>query len=53
MPKLPELMVIADRLTSFRLLWQVIYTATRQEVGYKRFRLIVLKYEDAVPPTLE
>ncbi len=45
LPAVPELMVIADRTIPFRLLWQVIYSATRREAGYKRFRLIVLKQE--------
>lgn len=45
LPKVPELMLIADRTIPFRLLWQVIFSATHREAGYKRFRLIVLKYE--------
>ncbi|MCG8418365.1 MAG: biopolymer transporter ExbD [Proteobacteria bacterium] len=45
LPNVPELMIIADRTIPFRLLWQVIYSATRREAGYKRFRMIVLKRE--------
>jgi biopolymer transport protein ExbD len=44
-PALPELMIVADRTTPFRLLIQVIYSAKQKEAGYKRFRLIVLKSE--------
>jgi hypothetical protein len=44
-PDLPELMIIADRTTPYRLLIQVIFSAKQKEAGYKRFRLIVLKYE--------
>ena len=33
-----------------RLFWQVVYSATRSEAGYKRFRLIVLKQEGAPAP---
>ncbi|GAB4563318.1 MAG: hypothetical protein Tsb0020_12370 [Haliangiales bacterium] len=45
LPELPELMIIADRRTPYRLLYEVIYSARQKEAGYKRFRLIVLKYE--------
>lgn len=44
-PKIPELMIIADRTTPFRLLFDVIYSAKEREAGYKRFRLIVQKHE--------
>jgi biopolymer transport protein ExbD len=43
--KVPELMIIADRTTPFRLLFDVIYSAKEKEAGYKRFRLIVQKHE--------
>ncbi len=39
----PELMIIADRTTPYRLLLQVMYSAKQKEAGYKRFRLIVQK----------
>ena len=41
--KIPELLIIADRTTPFRLLFDVIYSAKEKEAGYKRFRLIVQK----------
>ena len=44
-PEVPELMIVADRMTPYRLLIQVIYSAKQKEAGYKRFRLIVLKNE--------
>ena len=43
--KVPELLIIADRTTPFRLLFDVIYSAKEKEAGYKRFRLIVQKHE--------
>lgn len=39
----PELLVIADRVTPYRLLLQVMFSAKQKEAGYKRFRLIVQK----------
>ncbi len=42
--KIPELLIIADRSTPFRLLFDVIYSAKEKEAGYKRFRLIVQKH---------
>ena len=39
----PELMIIADRTTPYRLLTEVLFSAKQQEVGYKRFRLVVQK----------
>ena len=42
-PQVPELLVIADRNTPYRLLLQVLYSATAKEAGYKRFRMIVQK----------
>ena len=44
-PAVPELMIIADRTTPYRLLVQVIFSAKQKESGYKRFRLIVTKHE--------
>ena len=49
-PAIPELMIIADRTTPYRLLVQVIYSAKQKEAGYKRFRLIVTKHEPIVAP---
>jgi biopolymer transport protein ExbD len=48
-PAIPELMIIADRTTPYRLLVQVIYSAKQKEAGYKRFRLIVTKSSPIVP----
>ncbi|MGE0868216.1 MAG: ExbD/TolR family protein [Kofleriaceae bacterium] len=42
----PELMIIADRTTPYRVLVEVMFSAKEQEggsPGYKRFRLIVQK----------
>lgn len=39
----PELMIIADRTTPYRLLIEVMFSAKQKEAGYKRFRLIVQK----------
>jgi len=40
---LPELMIIADRTTPYRLLVEVMFSAKQKEAGYKHFRLIVQK----------
>jgi biopolymer transport protein ExbD len=40
----PELLVIADRTTPYRLLIKVLYSAKQKEAGYRRFRLIVQKH---------
>jgi biopolymer transport protein ExbD len=45
---IPELLIIADRTTPFRLLFDVIYSAKKDlsdKPLYKRFRLIVQKHE--------
>ena len=39
----PELMIIADRTTPYRLLVEVMFSAKQKEAGYKHFRLIVQK----------
>jgi len=39
----PELLVIADRTTPYRLLLSVMFSAKQKEAGYKHFRLIVQK----------
>ncbi|MBL0213710.1 MAG: biopolymer transporter ExbD [Myxococcales bacterium] len=39
----PELLIIADRTTPYRLLLQVMFSAKQKEAGYKHFRLIVQK----------
>jgi len=47
---IPELMIIADRTTPYRLLVQVIFSAKQKEAGYKRFRLIVTKHAPMTAP---
>jgi biopolymer transport protein ExbD len=46
----PELMIIADRTTPYRLLIEVLFSAKQKEAGYKHFRLIVQKSFPAAPP---
>ena len=41
--KPPELMIIADRSTPYRLLMEVLFSAKQKEAGYKVFRMIVQK----------
>ncbi len=48
---IPELMIIADRTTPYRLLVQVIFSAKQKEAGYKRFRLIVTKHSPIAAPS--
>jgi biopolymer transport protein ExbD len=45
----PELLIIADRTTPYRLLLQVMFSAKQKEAGYKHFRLIVQKSFPQVP----
>ncbi len=40
---IPELFIIADKGTPYRLLFSVIASARAPEAGYRRFRLIVLE----------
>ena len=47
--KPPELVVIADRTTPYRLLMEVMYSAKQKEAGYKVFRMIVQKSFPAKP----
>lgn len=46
----PELLIIADRTTPYRLLIEVMFSAKEKEAGYKRFRLIVQKNFAVKPP---
>lgn len=46
----PELMIIADRTTPYRLLIEVLFSAKQKEAGYKHFRLIVQKSFSNAPP---
>jgi len=44
-PRVPELMIIADRTTPFRLILSVLYSAKEKEAGYKRFRLVTVSHK--------
>jgi biopolymer transport protein ExbD len=46
----PELLIIADRTTPYRLLIEVLFSAKQKEAGYKHFRLIVQKSFPTAPP---
>ena len=46
----PELLVVADRTTPYRLLVEVMYSAKQKEAGFKHFRLIVQKNFPVHPP---
>ena len=46
----PELLIIADRTTPYRLLIEVMFSAKQKEAGYKHFRLIVQKNFAVKPP---
>jgi hypothetical protein len=46
----PELLIIADRTTPYRLLIEVLFSAKQKEAGYKHFRLIVQKSFPNSPP---
>jgi biopolymer transport protein ExbD len=46
----PELMIIADRSTPYRLLVEVMFSAKQKEAGFKHFRMIVQKSFPAKPP---
>jgi biopolymer transport protein ExbD len=41
--KEPELLVIADRMTPYNLLVEVMFSAKQKEAGFKHFRLILQK----------
>jgi biopolymer transport protein ExbD len=45
----PELLIIADRSTPYRLLVEVMFSAKVKEAGYKHFRLIVQKNQPIRP----
>ena len=47
---IPELLIIADRTTPYRLLIEVLFSAKQKEAGYKHFRLIVQKSFPSSPP---
>jgi biopolymer transport protein ExbD len=45
----PELLILADRTTPYRLLVEVMFSAKVKEAGYKDFRLIVQKNQPVHP----
>jgi biopolymer transport protein ExbD len=47
--RIPELMIIGDRTTPYRLLLSVMFSAKQKESGYKRFRLITLQSSPTGP----
>jgi biopolymer transport protein ExbD len=42
-PATPELLIIADKTTPYKLLFEVIHSSRAEEAGYYRFRLILLE----------
>ena len=46
-PEIPELYIIADKATPYRLLFSVIVSSRSDDAGYRRFRLIVLDAREA------
>ncbi len=47
--RIPELMIIGDRTTPYRLLLSVMFSAKQKESGFKRFRLITLQSSTKAP----
>ena len=48
-PKIPELLIIADRKTPYKLLFEVIVSSRHDEAGYRRFRMILLEQANLPP----
>jgi biopolymer transport protein ExbD len=48
-PKVPELLIIADKTTPYKLLFEVILSSRSDEAGYRRFRLILLEEQSSGP----
>lgn len=44
---LPELVIFADRMIPFKLLYEVIASSRTDEAGYRRFRLMVLEASES------
>ena len=42
-PKIPELLIIADKKTPYKLLFEVIVSSRHDDAGYRRFRMILLE----------
>jgi biopolymer transport protein ExbD len=49
-PKKPEILIVADKSTPYRLLLEVLTSSRTEEAGYRRFRLIVLEQGGAPAP---
>jgi hypothetical protein len=47
--KIPELLVIGDKTTPYKLLFEVIVSARATEAGFRRFRLILLEEAQIAP----
>lgn len=45
-PRVREVMIVADKMTPYRLLLAVMYSAKVPEAGFKRFRLVTLQYAE-------
>lgn len=50
-PKQPELLIIADKTTPYKLLFETIVSARADEAGFRRFRLILLQEHHAQAPS--
>jgi hypothetical protein len=48
-PKAPELLIIADKTTPYKLLFEVIVSSRTDPSGYRRFRLILLQEYPSAP----
>ena len=48
-PKIPELLIIGDKSTPYKLLFEVIVSARAAEAGFRRFRLILLEEAQMAP----
>ncbi len=44
-PPIPELLIIADRTTQFRVLFDVLFSAKEKPAEFKRFRLLVMRHQ--------
>jgi biopolymer transport protein ExbD len=49
LPDKPEVLIIADKSTPYRLLLEVLTSSRTPEAGYRRFRLIVLEEKNQLP----
>lgn len=49
--KVPELLIIADKTTPYKLLFEVIVSSRSDDAGYRRFRLILLEEQGVATAT--